>query len=245
MSDFDKEAERERLREKYGEDEADREATEQMSELLLKGATMTNAHCDNCGDPIFRYDGQEFCPSCQRPVDRGQAPDEGASDDGGDNIEVTTPSEDATVQFGDQSADDTAQQPADGSSGRQQPADGATGRRQPADSATGSQQPPAGQASPKRTDDRTPSQPVDSPEPAPEPSAARTRSAPSLDPSSTATETAASGTVDEHLTNAQRLLAQTIEKHARRARETESPREAREHLETAREAAATLEETGF
>lgn len=67
MSDFDEEAERERLREKYERDKQKREASERMSELLLKGATMTNAHCDTCGDPIFRYDGQEFCPTCQVP----------------------------------------------------------------------------------------------------------------------------------------------------------------------------------
>jgi len=71
MSDFDKEAEREKLREKYEQDEKRRKTTEQMSELLLKGATMTNAHCGDCGDPIFRYDGQEFCPTCQKPIDRG------------------------------------------------------------------------------------------------------------------------------------------------------------------------------
>ncbi len=65
MSEFDKEAEREKLREKYGEESDEREATRQMSELLLQGATMTNQHCDICGDPIFRYDGQEFCPTCQ------------------------------------------------------------------------------------------------------------------------------------------------------------------------------------
>ncbi|WP_135823590.1 Sjogren's syndrome/scleroderma autoantigen 1 family protein [Halorussus ruber] len=64
-SGFDKEAEREKLREKYGDDEEDRENTRRMSELLLQGATMTGKHCDNCGDPIFRYDGQEFCPTCQ------------------------------------------------------------------------------------------------------------------------------------------------------------------------------------
>ncbi|WP_158058521.1 Sjogren's syndrome/scleroderma autoantigen 1 family protein [Halorussus halophilus] len=66
MSDeFDKEAEREKLREKYEADQKDRESTQRMSELLLQGATMTGKHCNNCGDPIFRYDGQEFCPSCQ------------------------------------------------------------------------------------------------------------------------------------------------------------------------------------
>lgn len=65
---FDKEAERERLRKKYEDDRADREATERMSELLLQGATMTNKHCNQCGTPIFRYQDQEFCPSCQREV---------------------------------------------------------------------------------------------------------------------------------------------------------------------------------
>jgi len=65
MSDFDKEAEREKLRKKFADDEEKRADTQRMSELLLKGATMTNKHCDRCGDPLFRYDGQTFCPSCQ------------------------------------------------------------------------------------------------------------------------------------------------------------------------------------
>ncbi|WP_114576862.1 Sjogren's syndrome/scleroderma autoantigen 1 family protein [Saliphagus sp. LR7] len=65
MSDeFDKEAEREKLREKYGDDAEDRQATERMSDLLLKGATMTNTHCGTCGDPLFRQNGVTFCPSC-------------------------------------------------------------------------------------------------------------------------------------------------------------------------------------
>ncbi len=65
MSDgFDKEAEREKLREKLADDEKKREHTQRMSELLLKGATMTNRHCEACGDPIFRHDGREFCPTC-------------------------------------------------------------------------------------------------------------------------------------------------------------------------------------
>lgn len=72
-SDFDKEAERKKLREKYEEDKKDRESTQRMSELLLQGATMTGKHCNNCGDPIFRYDGQEFCPSCQNAAQEAQA----------------------------------------------------------------------------------------------------------------------------------------------------------------------------
>lgn len=65
MSDFDKEAEREKLRKKFAEDEAKREQTQRMSELLLQGATMTNKHCDRCGDPLFRHNGEEFCPTCR------------------------------------------------------------------------------------------------------------------------------------------------------------------------------------
>jgi uncharacterized Zn finger protein (UPF0148 family) len=83
MSDFDEEAERERLREKYERDQEKRESTERMSELLLKGATMTNAHCETCGDPIFRYDGEEFCPTCQEVVTADESADaesEGESD---------------------------------------------------------------------------------------------------------------------------------------------------------------------
>jgi len=75
--DFDKEAEREKLREKYERDQKRREATQQMSELLLKGATMTDHHCDDCGSPIFRYDGEEFCPTCAgtRETSEGDAGD--------------------------------------------------------------------------------------------------------------------------------------------------------------------------
>jgi len=69
MSDFDKEAEREKLRKKFARDEEKRAHTERMSELLLKGATMTNKHCNQCSDPLFRYNGQTFCPSCQAEGD--------------------------------------------------------------------------------------------------------------------------------------------------------------------------------
>ncbi len=62
--EFDKEAEREKLREKYEKDEQRREETQRMSELLLQGATMTNEHCGNCGDPLFRDGGETFCPTC-------------------------------------------------------------------------------------------------------------------------------------------------------------------------------------
>ena len=68
MSDFDREAEREKLREKYERDKRDRKSTQRMSDLLLRGATMTNRHCGTCGDPIFRHQGRAFCPSCETEV---------------------------------------------------------------------------------------------------------------------------------------------------------------------------------
>jgi len=80
--DFDREAEREKLRRQLEAEEEERKATQQMSELLLKGATMTNKHCDQCGDPIFRYQGQEFCPTCQQTVSSGTADTAEPGDDG-------------------------------------------------------------------------------------------------------------------------------------------------------------------
>ncbi|PSQ63817.1 MAG: hypothetical protein BRD21_01385 [Halobacteriales archaeon SW_8_66_22] len=102
MSEFDKEAEREKLREKYEHEEQKREATEQMSELLLKGATMTNAHCSDCGDPIFRYDGQEFCPTCEPSTDTrvafGGDADQAEAGQGGQQDEEAARSRDERPQ---------------------------------------------------------------------------------------------------------------------------------------------------
>lgn len=72
MSEFDKEKEREKLRKQLEADQERRKTTEQMSELLLKGATMLKVHCDQCTSPIFRYEGEEFCPTCERTVEEIQ-----------------------------------------------------------------------------------------------------------------------------------------------------------------------------
>ncbi|WP_276280124.1 Sjogren's syndrome/scleroderma autoantigen 1 family protein [Halorussus caseinilyticus] len=112
-SGFDKEAEREKLREKYERDEKDRENTRRMSELLLQGATMTGKHCNECGDPIFRYDGQEFCPTCQHGTDAsaqeqaqadsdGQAPRDASAADSADS---SAESADSVEQSADRSAE--------------------------------------------------------------------------------------------------------------------------------------------
>jgi len=86
-SGIDKEALREELREKYERDEREREATQRMSDLLLKGATMTNAHCGTCGDPLFQQQGTTFCPSCHG---RPEAVD-------GTGLETETDQPDATT----------------------------------------------------------------------------------------------------------------------------------------------------
>ncbi|MBP2252040.1 uncharacterized Zn finger protein (UPF0148 family) [Halarchaeum solikamskense] len=75
---FDREAQKRELREKYARDAEDRERTGRMSELLLQGATMTNKHCDRCGNPLFRHEGREFCPTCQAEGE----PDAGATEAG-------------------------------------------------------------------------------------------------------------------------------------------------------------------
>lgn len=77
--EFDKEAEREKLREKYEKDAEKRSATQRMSELLLGGATMTDQHCDRCGDPLFRDGGETFCPTC-RNDEQAQAKQQAAEE---------------------------------------------------------------------------------------------------------------------------------------------------------------------
>lgn len=89
MSEMDKEAEREKLRKQLEEEAEDRKATQHMSELLLKGATMTNRHCDECGDPLFRHEGREFCPTCGRQT-RTTGTDREEPSDGATGDEITT-----------------------------------------------------------------------------------------------------------------------------------------------------------
>ncbi len=231
MSDFDKEAERERLREKYERDEKKREVTERMSELLLQGATMTNAHCQDCGDPIFRYDGQEFCPTCEKAVQRdtGGEDDEDANDgdtDGdaatpagnGDQeeIEVATPDE-RRVQFG-ASAD------ADGESERETPGADRAAEGDAAEGAgaqTRSQDPAQARAKPQQP----PTAPADRTQPA----AGAGREVPSVDPDETG-----------HLGVAHASLSRTVTQLARQAEATDDLGRKRDLLAATREAADAL-----
>ncbi len=250
MSDFDKEAERERLREKYEQDQQDRQATEKMSELLLQGATMTNAHCSDCGDPVFRYEGQAFCATCEKTVDRDDGADSpdapdgsedtsaagaAASDNGTDGagevsedaerIHVASPDE-TRVQFGD-----------DGETA----GDGSAPSR--AGQATDEPEPAAGQGSgdgpTQQPTETTTSQPESAPEPtrAPgvDPSPARSATG-SPDRGANAGADHPAGTVSEARASLERTLAGLT----RRAAAAEDPTQAREYLAAAREAAETL-----
>ena len=127
MSDFDKEAEREKLRKKFAADEEKRATTQRMSELLLKGATMTNKHCGRCSDPLFRYDGQTFCPSCQA---------DGAAVDSQPEANGSEPGDEAAEQSGQSPAEQQPTQPPVGQPGQPQTEQSAQpqpgGSRQPA-----------------------------------------------------------------------------------------------------------------
>lgn len=111
MSDFDREAEREKLREKYERDKQKREASERMSELLLQGATMTDRHCPECRSPVFRHDGRQFCPTCEKEVT--------TADGEADSVDAATAGEpdepSAAVETGtgtERSPDTTSESPA-------------------------------------------------------------------------------------------------------------------------------------
>ncbi|WP_254521842.1 Sjogren's syndrome/scleroderma autoantigen 1 family protein [Natrinema caseinilyticum] len=230
MSDFDKEAEREKLREKYERDKEERKATQRMSDLLLKGATMTNAHCGTCGDPLFEQDGTTFCPSChgnpdavrgteleaqsaetERSGDQPTAEERGGRDGGSDRSEATTESATptATNDFGSASSEtDAATDPSDTA------IDSTTAQRT---------------RGAEHTRDRG-TETTASPNDHPPRSTTSGRRGP----------TTVEG-VDGDLEAAHDALVRTLEKFAREAAATDDPRYARECLEAAREAGETLE----
>ncbi|WP_135364787.1 Sjogren's syndrome/scleroderma autoantigen 1 family protein [Halosimplex halophilum] len=263
MSDFDKEAERERLREKYEQDKQKREASERMSDLLLKGATMTNAHCNDCGDPIFRYDGDEFCPTCQRVVTNDEAVEEAAEGDGQVDEPVQTPDDGGAADAGgpDQGSADagdaSADRPAEAENGDtpghieiKQPdgpavrtgADASSGEQATAEGSTPSRDPEDNQSQATR---RQPSQSQatrrqssQSQSGAAEPN--RSRDQPSRTPSTPERAEAPVAEADDEFGAARASLVRTLRKQAERAENCEDPRRARDHLAAAREAAEAL-----
>ena len=226
MSDFDKEAERQRLKEKYEAEREDREATQHMSELLLKGATMTNAHCGTCGDPIFRYDGQEFCPTCSNQVQDDA--DTTANANASQQDDATTASTNASQQDDATTASTNAsQQDADATErGTATPTSAHAGDAQPQDAnahsrdatRTGADPTPASTASSNTT-----------PEPEP-PTGDRAQRHDAV----SSTENALAGE------NAVANVEATVERFAAAAADTDDPERAREYLAVVRDATDTL-----
>ena len=226
MSDeFDKEAEREKLREKFARDEEKREHTQRMSELLLKGATMTNQHCETCSDPIFRHDGREFCPTCNRRKNDDQDAEptgdgpvsEGANETGDAPTGTAAPSDAA-------SSDRARRSNADAGVTGTAPANGS----EPAGDTANAAAPASDRQSP--TSDRQSAAP-DRQSPIPDRSSADAgRSAAAPDPS----------VGSDDVASIRASLTRTLGRFARAAEESDDPRRAREHLRAAREAAETL-----
>ncbi|SDK98712.1 Sjogren's syndrome/scleroderma autoantigen 1 family protein [Natronorubrum texcoconense] len=234
MSDFDKEAEREKLREKYERDEREREATQRMSDLLLKGATMTNAHCGTCGDPLFQEDGTTFCPSCHGNPDAVQGteleaqPADEAAEEGRTeaNQQAGSAPNRAPQSPDDEGADETAVD-------RSPAVDSAAARgHDPVDSgAQDDSSPEIGSTPDPAVDSSTGDEPrPETPSPTPSPRSFEGRR-PAAD----------SSPADGDLESAHASLVQSLEKFARKAAETDDPRYAKECLEAAREASETLE----
>ncbi|OLZ42344.1 hypothetical protein A6E15_15820 [Natrinema saccharevitans] len=226
MSDFDKEAEREKLREKYEQDKKEREATQRMSDLLLKGATMTNAHCGTCGDPLFQQNGTTFCPSCHGNPDAVEGTDLEAQPAEGS---VPEGSADGGAEA---SSSDTAASGADAA----EPA--TTGDAASTDPRRGDRAPATDDAAPSSAADRTPSDPPQSERRQPTEPTADDRSS---DPEPPRRAPAASpSSVDGDLEAARDALVRSLERFAEEAAATDDPRYARDCLAAAREAGEAL-----
>ena len=263
MSDFDREAEREKLREKYERDKQKREASERMSELLLQGATMTNRHCPACQSPVFRYDGRSFCPTCEREVTEDgelRGGEEPAAADSEANAggsmgsdanagESTDPDAGSTAdrEGGDAAADSKAEAEADSRPDPQ--SETATNRTpEPADGgdrkAGGERAEATESAPPTPSRDRRPTR-VDPPATSDtEPPAGRSGSDTDAgEGERSRTRQRAGETRSERgtLREAERTLVEEVASLTRRAEETRDVGRKRDLLAAAREAAETLE----
>ncbi|MFB6202498.1 MAG: Sjogren's syndrome/scleroderma autoantigen 1 family protein [Halorhabdus sp.] len=225
MSDFDEEAERERLREQYEREQEKREATEHMSELLLKGATMTDSHCEECGDPIFRYDGQTFCPTCQREVDLeagsgGVAAEDTQDDSTSKGAVGNTVSEDETPT----DEEDTA-----------------TAEPDEASATVGSAVDPSpNETAAASTDTHEKPKPAPDRDGSDQSTAAERVSVPTAAPTGERKTGNQPRENANSLTEARTALEATLLTFARKAETTDDPRQASDALKAAREAAETL-----
>ncbi|POG57003.1 Sjogren's syndrome/scleroderma autoantigen 1 family protein [Haloferax marisrubri] len=224
MSDFDKEAERQRLREKYERDEKKRQSTQRMSELLLKGATMTNKHCDNCGDPLFRYEDQVFCPTCQAEGQAAASADQDAEQAAEAAVEADA--SEAGVEASSGRATESAET-ADAADATSADA-GTPGTERPQ---AGARQPV--QARENRVADEARHDPTGTNGRAAAPTQPRTAD-------ERGSERRAPREVAGDVTDARESLVRTLTWAAERAESTDDPRRATEYLTAAREAAEAI-----
>ncbi len=233
MSDFDKEAEREKLRKKYEHDKAERQATQRMSDLLLKGATMTNSHCGTCGDPLFQQDGTTFCPSCHGNPDAVQGTEfeaQPAEESAGENAvaedatahETPTPA-DRDETSGDESTADTAGDDRSEPSAQTEPSRAGERGKQATASEPNADESPANRTT--RTDD----------------DGSRREQSRSTAPTPSRRSVVSSDSPAGDLEAAHGSLVAALEKFTAEAAETDDPRYAKECLEAAREASETLD----
>ncbi|MFC4436153.1 MULTISPECIES: Sjogren's syndrome/scleroderma autoantigen 1 family protein [Natrialbaceae] len=238
MSDFDKEAEREKLREKYERDEADRKATQRMSDLLLKGATMTNTHCGTCGDPLFQQDGTTFCPSCHGNPDAVQGTDlEARAAEESATQSAIEPDDTDRPQSGTATDDDSATaEDAPGASSETPPKrTGQTAETDPAGDSNDHPSSPPSRSTPDR-DVRTQSSGTD-----PSRGSETNRAQHDEHHSGSSGTPPTNASPPSGLDDAHGSLVAALEKFAREAAETDDPRYAKECLEAAREASETLD----
>ena len=220
MSDeFDKEAEREKLREKFEADRRDREHTQRMSELLLQGATMTNRHCETCGDPIFSHEGREFCPTCHATEDGYEIPADGAGPEGNASENGSTANE--------PSVDETA------GSGSTEGGAVRSGDPRAADDPAATR---TGDATTAPNDAPTPSNDTTT---APNDTTAAPNDASGSDRAFTEATNRPPATT-QGVDDARASLTRTLTRFARAAESADDPKRARDHLAAAREAAETL-----
>lgn len=221
---IDKEALREELREKYEQDDRKREATQRMSDLLLKGATMTNSHCNTCGDPLFRQNGTTFCPTCHGGPEGVEASATAVSTDdrpapGADGADADADASDSNSTAAHRS--DTS--PSDG--------DGGSASTEPAGSDARTFDP---ESSPLNADGHS----------VPEPGQSRSRQPRDRPGADTPDRPTHGPPTDGDLDAASASLSAALERFAREAATTDDPRYARECLEAAHEAADALAALG-
>ncbi len=219
MSDFDKEAERQKLREKFDRDKEKRKETERMSQLLLQGATMTNRHCDTCGDPLFRYQGQVFCATCEGRAQEAEAEEKSDAQRAAAGSDTTRGG--ATVATGpvEETEGTEAAEPPMGE--RALDADATEHPTARVDSERGGDAEAAAGTSERAN--------------ATVPTNAPKTSTPAERPASTSAQSG-----NDALADARASLIRTLTRHAQQAETADGPHRATEHLSAAREAAEAL-----